>query len=181
MRHFLLCGIVPLMRHTMVNVFGDEHFHLACAGPLILMNYRGEFRSGDMKRIEALHFQRATLYPEGLIGLSIIEPIQALPGAHARKVANEMMSRTGPTTRAVVLVMLDRGFVVNALSSMAVAVLGLDGRVPVKIFYKVEPALAYIARSHSSFPSAAEMSVMVSAVRQPGNYPTTRPGPPVTT
>ncbi len=149
------------MTPSLVTEFLDSTLHLAYHGPFVLMNWRTDFDPAHIPKIEALHHRRAQHFGAGVIGLNIIEPACGLPSPASRRLGNEMMKRTAPTTRAVVMVMLDQGFAASALQSIALRVLGLGGRVPIRSFRAIGPAAEWI---HFQYPEISERARIVQLI-----------------
>lgn len=153
------------MSQLFVSEFEDASFHLAYAERFVLMNWRHSFESKYIPQIEKLHHARVSQYPEGVIGLNIVEPGCSMPDSPSREAGNDMMTRTGATTRVVVLVMLDQGFAVSALQSVALRVLGLGGRVPIRNFREIESAVSWIHRAFPETPAPTELSQLIQQLR----------------
>lgn len=151
------------MTLPLVTEYSDSSLRLAYAGPLVFMNWRTEFTPSLLTRVEALHHRRVAHYPSGVLGVNVVEPTCALPSQEARERANDMMKRTGPTTRAVVMVMLEQGFAASALQSIALRVLGLGGRVPIRSFRDVESAADWV---HFQFPDTPDERMFTALVAE---------------
>lgn len=151
------------MSLSLVIEYSDASLRLAYAGPLVLMNWRTEFNPTLLMRVEALHHRRVSQFPNGVLGVNIVEPTCALPSQEARERGNDMMKRTGPTTRAVVMVMLDQGFAASALQSIALRVLGLGGRVPIRSFRDVATAGDWV---HFQFPDAPDERTFAALISE---------------
>lgn len=142
----------------------DESITLGYVGPLVIKCWK-DFSPHNLERMEALHHERAALHPNGIIGLNIIEPINGLPTPEARRLAQQMMSRTGSTTRALVLIMLGHDFVRNILQSMAVKVLSARGSVPVRTYRSIAGGVDWIARTNKDAPSPEELLSCITQIR----------------
>lgn len=149
----------------LITEFEDSSLHLAHSGPLVLMNWRTEFNPGHIAKIEALHHRRAQHYETGIVGMNIVECACGLPSTEARDMGNDMMKRTASTTRAVVMVMLDQGFAASALSSIALRVLGLGGRVPIRSFRTVRASADWIHVEYPETPVPDDIADLVARLR----------------
>ncbi len=136
------------MKYSLTTDFEDDDFHLAHAGPLVLMNWRGNYHRSSFRKIEELHLRLAERRREHLTGISIVEAHSPIPGEEIRIAGANMMTHTGATTKAVVIIFLDQGFMASALQSVAARELSLGGRVPMKFFHDLPNAAQWLAQAH---------------------------------
>lgn len=166
------------MKYPLLTDFEDDDFHLAHAGPFVLMNWRGHYSAASFHRIEAVHHRLAERRREDITGVSVVEAGSPIPGEEARLAGADMMTRTYPTTKAVVIVFLDRGFVASALQSVAARVLSLGGRVPMKFFRDIHSAGLWLPDLYPHIElSAADLEELLFKLRT--RYSPSRiPAPP---
>ncbi len=168
-----------IMKYPLTTDYEDDDFHLAHAGPFVLMNWRGDYRADSFPRIEAVHTRLAERRKDDITGVSIVEAASPIPGDDIRVAGSDMMTRTFSTTKAVVIIFLDQGFMASALQSVAARELSLGGRVPMKFFHDLPSAAQWLSQLYPKLELAPldveqlmdKLRVRFSPSRHPGSIP----------
>lgn len=166
------------MRYPLRTDYEDEEFHLAHAGPFVLMNWRGVYRAENFARIEEVHHRLAARRRVNVTGVSVVEADSPIPGEEIRVAGTDMMTRTQSTTNAVVIIFLDQGFAASALQSVAARELSLGGRVPMKFFQDIPTAAQWLAQLYPRLEVVPQdMELLLEKLRVRFS-PSRLPGPP---
>jgi hypothetical protein len=169
------------MKYPLRSDYEDEEFHLAHAGPFVLMNWRGGYRAASFAKIEDVHLRLAGRRRDPITGVSVVEADSPIPSEDIRTAGADMMTRTADSTKAVVIIFLDQGFAASALQSVAARELSMGGRVSIRFFHEVSSAAQWLAQLYPKLEMAPQdVEHLIQKLRQRFS-PSRLPGPGATT
>lgn len=142
----------------------DDHHHIAFWSNVALIDIWNDMDTARMRNLGAAYKALSARYPEGIVGMVLLQPSTPVSSAEARHEVTRQMNELGPCLHHVTMVIEARGVMALMLRSVVRGVNVLLRRSSISLEMSVDNA-AHKLRPYLAADAADGVDGLLAAVR----------------